>query len=29
MNGRGVASLSFAPGFPAADFPECGPVVWG
>ncbi|MCA7954846.1 M81 family metallopeptidase [Burkholderia seminalis] len=24
-----VASLSFAPGFPAADFPECGPVVWG
>ncbi|MHA7683929.1 M81 family metallopeptidase [Cupriavidus sp. PET2-C1] len=25
----GVASLSFAPGFPAADFPECGPVIWG
>lgn len=24
-----VASLSFAPGFPASDFPECGPVVWG
>jgi len=24
----GVA-LSFAPGFPAADFPECGPVIWG
>ncbi|MBB1624381.1 M81 family metallopeptidase [Achromobacter sp. UMC71] len=24
----GVASISFAPGFPAADFPECGPVVW-
>lgn len=23
------ASLSFAPGFPAADFPECGPVLWG
>ncbi|GGJ78853.1 M81 family metallopeptidase [Pseudomonas matsuisoli] len=22
-------SLSFAPGFPAADFPECGPVIWG
>ena len=21
----GVASISFAPGFPAADFPECGP----
>jgi microcystin degradation protein MlrC len=26
---RDVASLSFAPGFPASDFPECGPVVWG
>lgn len=25
---RGVA-LSFAPGFPAADFAECGGVVWG
>ena len=25
---RGVASISFAPGFPAADFPDCGPVVW-
>ncbi|WP_353627702.1 M81 family metallopeptidase [Ralstonia pseudosolanacearum] len=25
----GVLSLSFAPGFPAADFPECGPTVWG
>ena len=24
-----VISLSFAPGFPAADFPECGPTVWG
>lgn len=24
-----TASLSFAPGFPAADFPECGPVIWG
>jgi microcystin degradation protein MlrC len=24
-----VLSLSFAAGFPAADFPECGPVVWG
>ena len=22
-------ALSFAPGFPAADFPECGGVVWG
>jgi microcystin degradation protein MlrC len=22
-------SLSFAMGFPAADFPECGPLVWG
>ncbi len=26
--GQNVA-LSFAPGFPAADFPECGGVVWG
>jgi len=24
-----VLSLSFCPGFPAADFPECGPVIWG
>ncbi|ARP81929.1 microcystin degradation protein MlrC [Bordetella genomosp. 8] len=24
-----VHSLSFTPGFPAADFPGCGPVVWG
>ena len=24
-----VVSLSFAPCFPAADFPECGPVIWG
>lgn len=24
-----VTSLSFTPGFPAADFPECGPVVFG
>lgn len=24
-----VLSLSFAPGFPASDFAECGPVVWG
>jgi microcystin degradation protein MlrC len=23
-----VRSLSFTPGFPAADFPECGPVVF-
>jgi microcystin degradation protein MlrC len=22
-----ITSLSFTPGFPAADFPECGPVV--
>lgn len=22
-------SLSFAPGFPAADFEECGPAIWG
>lgn len=25
----GGVSLSFAPAFPAADFPECGPMVWG
>ena len=24
-----ITSLSFTPGFPAADFPECGGVVWG
>jgi microcystin degradation protein MlrC len=24
-----VVSLSFTPGFPAADFLECGPVIWG
>jgi microcystin degradation protein MlrC len=24
----GLASLSFTMGFPAADFSECGPVVW-
>jgi microcystin degradation protein MlrC len=24
-----IVSLSFAPGFPAADFPECGATVWG
>jgi microcystin degradation protein MlrC len=24
-----VRSLSFAPGFPASDFPECGPMIWG
>ncbi|WP_238812938.1 M81 family metallopeptidase [Paraburkholderia sp. SG-MS1] len=23
-----VVSVSFAPGFPAADFPECGPMIW-
>jgi len=22
-------SLSFAPGFPASDFSQCGPTVWG
>ncbi|TVP46907.1 MAG: M81 family peptidase [Halomonas sp.] len=26
---RSHAVCSFAAGFPAADFPECGPVVWG
>jgi microcystin degradation protein MlrC len=25
----GNLHLSFAPGFPAADFPECGGMVWG
>jgi microcystin degradation protein MlrC len=25
----GGLSLSFTPAFPAADFPECGPMVWG
>jgi microcystin degradation protein MlrC len=25
---RDVPTLSFTPGFPAADFPECGPVVF-
>lgn len=24
-----ILSISFAPGFPAADFPECGPTIWG
>ncbi|MEO8038771.1 MAG: M81 family metallopeptidase [Betaproteobacteria bacterium] len=28
VEGRGVATASFTPGFPAADFPECGPVVF-
>ncbi|WP_062636573.1 M81 family metallopeptidase [Caballeronia arationis] len=23
-----VVSVSFAPGFPAADFAECGPTIW-
>jgi microcystin degradation protein MlrC len=26
---NGSLSLSFTPAFPAADFPECGPMVWG
>ena len=26
---KGIISMSFTPGFPAADFPECGGVVWG
>lgn len=25
---KSVAALSFTPGFPAADFPECGPMVF-
>jgi microcystin degradation protein MlrC len=28
METGSVVSVSFAPGFPAADFPECGPVIW-
>ncbi len=28
IEARGDASLSFATGFPAADFPECAPTVW-
>ena len=28
MEGGEVPSLSFTPGFPASDFPECGPVVF-
>jgi microcystin degradation protein MlrC len=27
MEGEAIPSLSFAPGFPAADFPECGPSI--
>jgi microcystin degradation protein MlrC len=26
---KDVVSLSFTPGFPAADFVDCGPAVWG
>jgi microcystin degradation protein MlrC len=26
---KDVVSLSFAPGFPASDFADCGPTVWG
>jgi microcystin degradation protein MlrC len=28
LEGGTVITLSFTPGFPAADFPECGPVVF-
>jgi len=28
LESRELPSLSFTPGFPAADFPECGPVVF-
>jgi microcystin degradation protein MlrC len=28
MESREIAALSFTPGFPAADFPECGPLVF-
>lgn len=27
LENEAVPTLSFAPGFPAADFPDCGPVV--
>ncbi len=27
MEGGEISSISFTPGFPAADFPECGPVA--
>src|SRR6266516_3491265 len=27
MEGDAIPTLSFAPGFPAADFPDCGPSV--
>jgi microcystin degradation protein MlrC len=29
LESRDIPTLSFTPGFPAADFPECGPVVFG
>jgi len=28
LEGDDVFSISFTPCFPAADFPECGPMVW-
>lgn len=28
MEGRDALSLSFATGFPAADFPDCAPTIW-
>jgi microcystin degradation protein MlrC len=28
LEGPQVSALSFTPGFPAADFPECGPLVF-
>ena len=28
LESRDVPTLSFTPGFPAADFPDCGPVVF-
>jgi microcystin degradation protein MlrC len=28
LESRDVSTLSFTPGFPAADFPECGPMVF-
>ncbi len=29
LESSAVKSLSFTPGFPAADIADCGPVVWG
>lgn len=28
LESAGIAALSFTPGFPAADFPDCAPLVF-